>query len=105
MKTKSKFRSLEMAMELHREIRLLRLPGYLKNQVLRSSLSVALNLSEGAARRTNKDKLRLYNIAYASLRETQVALKCASAIRDGQVAQKADCLGAMIYKLMQSMHC
>lgn len=97
-----KFIALEEAILFHKEIQKVKFPAYLKNQILRSSLSIALNLSEGAARRTNKDKRRLYNIAFASLRETQVALRCSAKSQPSLEAQ-ADRLGALLYRLVHSI--
>ncbi len=72
------FRTLTLSIQLYRECSQLKLPIHLKNQILRSSSSVSLNLSEGRARNTTKDQLRFFNIAIASLRETMTALELAN---------------------------
>ena len=41
----------------------------LSSQFRRAAVSVAANIAEGFKRRTNKDKIRQYNIAQASLEE------------------------------------
>ena len=47
----------------------------IKDQLERASLSIVLNLAEGSAKTTAKERARFYSIAYASLRETQVLLE------------------------------
>lgn len=41
------------------------------NQIRRSSSSISANIAEGFGRRTVKDKLQFYTIAYGSLLETK----------------------------------
>ena len=72
----------------------------MRDQLLRASSSVALNLAEGNARRTNKDRLRFFNIALASLREVQMICKLEDLDR---LAQKANQVGGMIYALNRSV--
>jgi len=45
-------------------------PYALKDQILRSAISIILNFSEGYGRFTNNDKKNFYIIARASLNET-----------------------------------
>ncbi|MAZ49453.1 MAG: hypothetical protein CME65_12910 [Halobacteriovoraceae bacterium] len=45
------------------------------SQVERAALSVCLNLQEGNAKFTQKDRRRFFNIAYASQCEVQLVLK------------------------------
>ena len=68
------FRTLELAIKLYQSCEQLKLPYHLKNQILRSSSSVALNLSEGRAKNSKKDQLRFFHIAMGSLRETMTGL-------------------------------
>tara|TARA_Y100000031_G_scaffold109695_1_gene120727 strand:+ start:372 stop:611 length:240 start_codon:yes stop_codon:yes gene_type:complete len=72
----------------------------MRDQLLRASSSVALNLAEGNARRTNKDRLRFFNIALASLREVHMICKLEDLDR---LSQKADQVGGMIYALNRSV--
>ncbi len=44
------FRTYQLAVQFHRECYSARLPGYLKNQLLRAAHSVALNLAEGSGK-------------------------------------------------------
>jgi four helix bundle protein len=66
----------------------------------RASLSICLNLIEGSARPTTKDRRRFFYMALSSLREVQ-------AISDlhelETTATKADVLGAHIYKLVKAI--
>jgi len=41
------------------------------NQIRRSSASISANIAEGFGRKTNKDKLHFYVVAYGSLLETK----------------------------------
>ena len=66
----------------------------------RAALSVCLNLSEGNARNSQKDRRRMFNIAYASQQEVKTIL---SIIEQDEIYQSADLIGAMIYKLQQSI--
>ena len=66
------FRCLTEATELYKLAKRQKIKAFMRDQLLRASSSVALNLAEGNARRTQKDRLRLFNIALASLREVQM---------------------------------
>ena len=72
----------------------------MRDQLLRASSSVALNLAEGNARRTQKDRLRLFNIALASLREVQMICELEEL---NLLANKANQVGGMIYALNRSV--
>ena len=91
------FRTYQLAVQLHRECKSKSLPSYLKDQLLRASSSVALNLSEGSARATSKDRARFYNIALGSLREVQTLIELEDNLSTMQ--EQADILGAHLYKL------
>lgn len=65
------FRCLNLAIELYGDSKKVRLPMFMKDQLLRAMSSVALNLAEGNDRRTLKDKRRMFNIAYTSLQEVK----------------------------------
>ena len=70
----TKFRVLELATEYYQLGRELKLPVSLKDQFLRSASSVPLNLAEGNAKSSRKDRLRIFEIAYGSFRESQAIL-------------------------------
>ena len=52
----------------------MQLSGHLKDQLLRASSSIALNLAEGSGRFGIKDQKRFFHIAFGSLRECQAIL-------------------------------
>jgi four helix bundle protein len=93
------FRTLELAKRFYRELETAAMPGHLKDQALRAASSVVLNLAEGAARRGERDRLRIFNIAYASFRETLVALELASCEQSPDSLDLIDHLGGCLYRL------
>jgi len=95
------FRTLELAVEFYSQVETLKISSHLRGQLLRAAASVSLNLSEGNAKFSFKDKARIYQIAMGSLRESQTALRLAK-IDDPKLNQLADHLGASIYKLMKA---
>ncbi len=78
-----------------------RIKGHLRDQVIRAVASMPLNLSDGNAKPSPKEKRRFYQTAYASLKECQTIFKMAK-IKDEKVLTTADHLGASIYKLVKS---
>jgi four helix bundle protein len=95
------FRTYQLAVQLHAACRALRLPAYLRSQLLRAASSVALNLAEGSAKPTAKDQARFYSIALGSLRECQAVLQLAD-LESAAVAKAADRLGAHLFCLIRS---
>ena len=91
------FRTHDLAVEFYKECKKVALPAYAKDQLRRAAFSVALNLAEGAAKPTLKDRLRFYSISLASLREVQSVIQLEGL---SQLEPKADHLGASIYKLV-----
>lgn len=70
-----KFRTLELAVKQYQEVKKLKLKGEIRSQIERAALSVCLNLQEGNAKFSQKDRRRFFNIAYASQCEVQLILK------------------------------
>jgi len=95
------FKTLELATEFYDRVQKLKIEGHLRDQLLRAASSIALNLSEGNAKFSIKEKKRFYQMAYASQKECQTILKLL-AMEDKTVWSKVDILGASIYKLLQS---
>jgi len=94
------FRTYKLAVELHHACRAAGgMPDYLRDQILRASSSIALNLAEGSGRKTKKDQLRFFHIALGSLRETQAALDLAPR-EYAELSVRADKLGASLYRLI-----
>ena len=93
-----KFYAFQVAKEFYWECKSLNLPGYLKDQLLKASSSIALNLSEGSGKRTPADQRRYYANAYGSLRESQTILEL-ERVTYPQIRRLADQLGAMLFTL------
>jgi len=92
------FRVFRLATELYQRCKFLKMPHFLKNQVLRASSSVAMNIAEGSGKSTPKDQARHYSIALGSLREVQAA-RILEKIEDPEIKAMADQIGAMLFKL------
>lgn len=94
------FRSYSMAMQLYRSCQAIRVPAYVKDQLMRAALSVPLNLSEGSGKSSPKDRCRFYQIALGSLREVQTILE----LHGNDAARTiADQTGALIFRLVQAL--
>ena len=68
------FLTYQWALELYRDISRIRTKHFISDQIQRASLSVVLNLAEGAGRWGKKDQKRFYRIALGSLREVEACL-------------------------------
>ncbi len=95
------FRALELAENFYIMSEKTDLKGNLRDQLLRASASVALNLSEGNAKRTVPEKKRFYQTAYASVQECKTIFRLAQ-ISNSEIHNEADKLGAWIYNLLKS---
>jgi four helix bundle protein len=96
------FRSYQVAVQVFNQARALKLPGYLKDQCLRSASSVVLNLAEGCGKDSPADRKRFYQIALGSTRELQAILDLAGPVPDS-LRTSADHLGACVYKLCRAL--
>jgi len=97
----SNFRTLDLAVEFYEKTEELKIKGHMRDQLDRAASSIALNLSEGNAKNSVKDKKRFFQMAYGSLRECQTIFRLAK-IDDSEIVKKADHLGACLYKLLKS---
>ena len=95
------FRTLDLAKEYYRLSRNLKLSAHLKYQYLRSCSSIALNLAEGNAKQSEKEKLRFYEIAHGSFRESLTILDLEE-VQNVELRSVADRLGANLYKLTRA---
>lgn len=95
------FRTLDLTIQFHESADRLKLSGHLKDQLLRASASIALNLSEGNAKPSVKEKKRYYQTAYASLKECETIFQLAK-IEDASLLKHTDHLGACLYKLTRA---
>jgi len=97
---KNKFRTLELAMELYQKASKLKLGNsVLQNQYDRALLSIVLNLSEGSAKPTKKDRKKFYYISYGSFREVSTLLELSNV---NQFDELLNILGAHLWKLAQN---
>src|SRR3989344_8093387 len=96
-----KFRTLDLAIQFYEMTEDLKLKGNLKDQLTRASSSIALNLSEGNAKPSEKDKKRYYQTAYASLKECETIFQLAK-VSNEKLIERADHLGACLYKLTRA---
>src|SRR3712207_6391793 len=95
------FRTYQLSLELYQACRAVKLPHALKDQLLRASSSICLNLSEGSAKPTVKDRQRFYAIAFGSCREVQCLMEMESNAF-GSTRKLADSLAAHLWKLTRS---
>lgn len=95
----TKFRTLELALEFHKLAERAKAKNYIQSQLERASLSVVLNLQEGAAKQSAADQRRFYTIAYGSIRE---CIAIARVLNRPDLHEQADKIGAHVFKLMKS---
>lgn len=93
-----KFVALNLAVELYQTCERMHLKEPIRDQLLRASLSVALNITEGSGRRTTKDQKRFYYIAMGSVRECQCLVKI---IGNQNLQSEYDRMGALVYGLIR----
>ena len=94
-----KFKTYQLAKQFYYKSNNLKLREPLRNQFQRASLRIVLNLAEGGAKSTPKDRRKFYRIAFGSLREVQAILDIIGHI---ELIKEADKLGAYLYKLCQN---
>lgn len=97
----SDFRTLNLAIEFYDAAENLGLHGHLRDQLSRAASSIALNLSEGNAKPSVKEKKRYYQTAYASCQECKTILLLAK-VENPRTAALLDHLAASVYRLMNS---
>ncbi len=95
------FRTLDLSIEFYESSEKSDLKGNLRDQLLRAASSIALNLSEGNAKRTSSEKKRFYQIAYASSQKCKTILKLAHT-KDEFIIDTADKLAAWIFRLLRA---
>ena len=89
-----------MAKVLYHTCKALPIKGSARDQLLRASLSVCLNLAEGSVKQTDKERRRFYFIALGSQRETHCVLDLEGY---NEALELSDQLGASLYCLIQSI--
>ncbi len=93
------FKTYQLAKQLYKDCSVQPVKGELRDQLHRASLSVALNIAEGSAKPSLKDRRRFYTIALGSLREVQTIID----LENLPLENSADQLGAHLYRLIQSL--
>ena len=94
-----KFKTYKLAVQFHCKSNNLNLKGPIKNQFQRACLSIVLNLAEGSAKSSRKERKKFYEISLGSLREVQAIL---TLINHQKLIKEADKLGAFLYKLYRN---
>jgi four helix bundle protein len=96
-------RSFHLAVQFYQHAEGLKLPHHLKEQLLRASSSVALNLSEGTGKLSKKDRCRFFQIALGSVRECQAIKSLAPAAFSAECSEALNRLGGSVYLLIRNM--
>ena len=92
------FRAFQLAKRFYQQSKLVKIPFPLKDQLVRASSSIALNLAESSGKRTEKERIRYFTIAMGSLRESQAVLELEN-VDDKELLGLTDQLGAILFKL------
>ncbi len=67
------FKTYQLSLQFYQACLGIKLPRHLKDQLLRASSSIPLNLAEGSAKPTKRDQMKFYFISFGSLRECQAS--------------------------------
>ena len=94
-----KLKTYQLAVRFYNNSKNLYLKEPLRNQFQRAILSIVLNLAEGTAKPTAKDRRKYYRTSLGSLRETQAILEI---INHKALITESDRLGACLYKLCKN---
>ena len=97
--TMQKFKTYQLAKQFYHKSKNLKLREPMRNQFHRASLSIILNLAEGSAKPTAKERRKFYRISLGSLREVQAILDITG---HQSFIKETDKLGAYLYKLCQN---
>jgi four helix bundle protein len=92
------FRAFDLSKQFYHRCKYLRMPIHLKDQLMRASASIALNLAESSGRESEREKLRYFTIALGSLRESQAILELEK-IDDAELKDITDQLGRILFHL------
>src|SRR4051812_35553447 len=95
------FRTFDLAVQFYRSSQQLTVTRALRDQLDRAASSIALNLAEGRGRRTLKDQVRFFQIAFGSVRECQAIFELES-MGNHPVFAELDSLAASLYSLIRN---
>lgn len=94
---KTNFRTFNLATEFYEKAKEMRFKKkFLQDQFDRALLSIVLNLAEGTAKPTVRDRRKFYYIALGSFREVQALLLVTG---NKMLLKDSDSLGAHLYCL------
>jgi four helix bundle protein len=91
-------KAYQLAIEFHKICKRLEVSYYIRDQLLRASSSITLNLAEGSGKFGQKDQKKFYGYALGSLREVQ-AIFALEDLENTDTAKALDKLGGYVYKL------
>ena len=95
------FRSFQLAVTFYKQCQSIILPRHLRDQLLRASSSIALNLAEARGKATLKDQLKYFHIALGSVRECE-AILILHGKANKEMTDTLDHLAASVYKLIKN---
>ncbi len=90
------FRTYQLSLEFYKDCQGLKLSTVAQDQFERALLSVPLNLAEGSAKPTERDRKKFYFTALGSMREVQTLL---TLFGTPTLIAKGDTLAAHLYRL------
>jgi len=93
------FRIFNASVSFYRECKKEKLSYELRDQLVRASSSVSLNIAEGYGRINTRDKKRFYKIALGSLRECDAVFQLAD-VSTPELLSLLDHVGGGLYKLI-----
>ena len=97
-----KFKSYQLAVQFYRQAKGIKFPVHFKNQFLRASSSIALNLGEGCAKPSKADRRRFYYIALGSIRECEAIVEL-NGDKSEKLRESLDKLARHVYRLCKSL--
>lgn len=96
-----KFTTYQLAVEFYSVVTELKLAYHLRDQMVRAASLIALNLAEGCAKPTSKDKRKFFAIAYGSAKECQAVLDLSPHRKNAELVDQIDKISACVFKLMR----
>ncbi len=98
----NRFRTYELAVQFYRRVSSLKVPSHLRGQLQRASSSVALNLAEGSAKPSAKERARFYRISLGSFRESMAVLELLN-IQNSELDELTDKLARHLFNLCRAL--
>jgi four helix bundle protein len=98
------FRCYQKSLEFYWSCVELDCVDHLREQLLRASSSITLNLAEGTAKPTMKDRSRYYFMALGSVRECEAIFALARLPNDSPLIKQIDELAKVVFQLCKSQN-